>query len=451
MERRFDFDFFVLGAGSGGVRAARTAAALGARVAICEERHFGGTCVHLGCIPKKLLVYGAHVAEELEDARGYGWSFDGVRFDWPTLLRNKDAELARLDGVYRRLLDRAGVTILEGRGVFEGPHALRVGERQVTAEHVLVATGSRPSRPEIPGGELGITSDDAFGLEALPERVIVTGAGYIALEFASIFRALGVTTHVVHRGPRILRTFDADLARSLEANLRARGVHLHLGRTPHRFEARGGEVSAVFDDGDAVSADLLLHGIGRKANVENLGLEKAGVRLDARGAIAVDAHYRTSAPNVFAVGDVIHRLPLTPVALAEGMAVARTLFGASAAAVDYDLVPTAVFTMPQGAAVGLSEEEARRRGHALRIYRSEFRPLRHTLTGREERSLMKLVVDDASDRVLGCHVVAADAAEIVQGFAVALTCGATKAQLDATIGIHPSAAEELVTLREPVG
>jgi glutathione reductase (NADPH) len=445
-----DFDLFVLGAGSGGVRAARMAARYGARVAIVEERHFGGTCVHRGCIPKKLLVYGAHVAEELEDARGYGWSFDGVRFDWPTLVRNKDAELARLDGVYRRILDQAGVTILEGRGVFEGPNTIRVGERCVTAEHILIATGSRPSRPDVPGAGLGITSDDAFGLESLPSRVLITGAGYVALEFACIFRALGVETHVVHRGERILRGFDADLAKSVEANLRAKGIELHLGRQVARITAEGAETSVHLEGGDVLSGDLLLHGIGRRPNVAGLGLEAAGVRLDARGAIAVDGHYRTSAPHIFAVGDVIDRMPLTPVALAEGMAVANTLYaGEGPATVDYDLVPTAVFTMPQAATVGLTEDEARRRGHELRIFRSEFRPLVHTLSGRKERTMVKLVVDAETSRVLGCHLVAADAAEIIQGFATALVCGATKAQFDATLAVHPSVAEELVTMREP--
>jgi glutathione reductase (NADPH) len=448
--QRHDFDLFVLGAGSGGVRAARTAARYGARVAICEERRFGGTCVHLGCVPKKLLVYGARVAEELEDARGYGWSVEGARFDWPTLLRNKDVELERLDGVYRRILVQSGVTILEGRGVFEGPHELRVGERRVTAEHVLVATGSRPSRPSIPGGELGITSDDAFHLDALPSRILITGAGYIALEFACIFRALGVETHVLHRGERILRAFDADLARSLATSLESKGVALHLGQKLLEIRGRDGDLSAHLEGGEVVRGDLLLHAIGRRPNVQGLGLEAAGVRLDARGAIAVDAQYRTSAPHIFAVGDVIDKLPLTPVALAEGMAVAKTLFGEGGAAVDYARVPTAIFTMPQAATVGLTEDEARRRGHALRIFRSEFRPLEQALSGRSERTLMKLVVDAETDRVLGCHVVAKEAAEIVQGFAVALACGATKAQLDATLAIHPTVAEELVTMREPV-
>ncbi len=446
----FDFDLFVLGAGSGGVRAARVAAKLGARVAVCEDRHFGGTCVNAGCIPKKLFVYGAEVATEIEDAAGYGWTIADVRFDFAELVRRKDAEISRLGNVYRGVLEKAGVTVVEGRGRFVDRHTVAVGDLRFTAANVLIATGGRPHRAEIPGAELGITSDEVFHLPALPRRMLAIGGGYVALEFAGVFRGLGVETHVIHRGPRLLRHFDHDVGEAVADDLRQRGIHVHLERTVVELERDGEGLRARLDDGSTIETDLVLHATGRRPNVHGLGLDEVGVALGPNGAIVVDERYRTSVPNIFAVGDVIDHVALTPVALAEGMTVAEHLFGKARPPIDYDLIPTAVFSQPEIGAVGLTEEEARRRGHRVKIFRTAFRPLKLTMTGRKERAMMKLVVDADTDRVLGCHVVAAAAAEIVQGFAVALTCGATKAQLDATIGIHPTAAEELVTMREPV-
>ncbi len=453
MARPFDFDFFVLGAGSAGVRAARVAASHGARVAICEERAFGGTCVNVGCIPKKLLVYGSDVATELEDARSYGWSFGDVRFDFAALADGKDREVARLAGVYRGLLEKAGVTILEGRGRFIDAHTLAVGDHRVTAEHVLVATGGRPRRPDIPGAELGITSDDVFRMRSLPRRIVAIGGGYVALEFAGVFRGFGVETHVVHRGSRLVSHFDHDVGTAVADGMRARGVHVHLEADVVALERRGEAILVRIREGAPLETDLVLLATGRTANVEGLGLEAVGVTLDENLAIVVDDAYRTAVPNVYAVGDVTSRVALTPVALAEATFVATRLFapdGARPLPVDYDRIPTAVFSQPEVGVVGLSEEEARRRGHEVRVFRAAFRPLKLTLTPRQERAMMKLVVDAETDRVLGCHVVCEGAAEIIQGVAIAIACGATKARFDATIGVHPSAAEELVTMRAPI-
>lgn len=443
----YDFDLFVVGGGSGGVRAARMSAGFGARVGLCEDTYYGGTCVNVGCVPKKLFVYGAHYRDDFEDARAYGWQLEEPRFDWQTLRRAKDKEIERLNGVYRRLLENAGVRLFDGRGVLVDHHTVDVGGRRVTAEHILFAVGGRPILPDIPGKELAVTSDHMFYLEELPRRAVVVGGGYIALEFAGVLHGLGVETHLVHRGDRLLRGFDDEVRRFAAREIDKRGVRLHLETEVQALERAGEGIRCHLTRGE-LEVDLVLFAIGRSPRTEGIGLEENGVALDRRGGIIVDDAFRSSVPNILAVGDVIHRLQLTPVALAEGMAVARQLFGGEERPVDYAHVPTAVFSQPPIATVGYTEEQARAEYDVV-IYKSEFRPLKHTVTGRDEKTFMKLVVDRETDRVLGVHIVGADAAEMLQGFAVALKCGATKAQLDATIGIHPTAAEELVTMRTP--
>ena len=448
----FDYDLFVIGAGSGGVRAARIAGGLGARVAIAEDRFFGGTCVNVGCIPKKLLVYAAHYAEDFAGAAGFGWTVGKSDFDWPTLIANKNAEIARLNGVYGRLLKNSGVEIFQARATVAGANAVTVGDRTVTARHILVATGGKPFIPDIPGREHTSISDDAFYLDRLPKRVIIVGGGYIAVEFAGIFHGLGSQVTQVYRGPHFLRGFDDDIRNFLADEMRRKGIDLRFNSTVARIEKRGRDLCAELEDGEEIAADFILYATGRVPNSAGLGLEQAGVKLAEGGAIAVDGEFRTSVPSIFAVGDVIDRMQLTPVAIAEGMWLARKLFAKAppAAPLDYDYVPSAVFSQPAIATVGLTEAEARQRHGAVDVYVSSFRPMKHTLSGDAGKCLMKLVVDKASDRVVGLHMVGAEAGEIVQGFAVALKCGATKAQFDATIGIHPTAAEEFVTMREPV-
>lgn len=447
----FDFDLFVIGAGSGGVRASRFAAGFGARVAVAESRYLGGTCVNVGCVPKKLMVYGAHVAEELEQARGFGWSLDGAQFDWPTLIANKNREIQRLNGIYRNLLVNSGVTLLEGHARILGPHEVEVDGRRYSAEHILIAVGGWPQVPEIPGRELAITSNEVFHLAQLPRRVLVVGGGYIAVEFASIFNGFGAQITLLYRGERFLRGFDEAVRCHLEEELGKKALDLQFNSDIERIERQAdGSLCATLRDGRQLEADCVFYATGRRPMLDALGLENAGVALDARGFIAVDDEYRTSVPSILAIGDVIGRVQLTPVALAEGMAVARRLFRPEEyRPVDYALIPTAVFSLPNIATVGLSEQQAREQGHAVKVFESRFRPMKLTLGDGQERTLMKLVVDADSDRVLGCHMVGPEAGEIVQGLAVALKAGATKAVFDETIGIHPTAAEEFVTLRTP--
>lgn len=447
----YDVDLFVIGGGSGGVRAARMAAALGARVALAEERHLGGTCVNVGCVPKKLLVYAAHFAEAFEDAAGFGWSVPRHELDWSRLIGNKDREIARLNGVYRRLLDDAGVVIHDARARLVDAHTVAIAGRSLRARHILLATGSWPVVPEIPGREHAITSNEAFFLERLPQRLVVVGGGYIAVEFAGIFNGLGVQTTLCYRGPLFLRGFDGDLRGHLALEMTKRGIEL-------RFETEVREIRRIPDglqlrlqNGESLETDTVMYATGRAPNTRDLGLDAAGVVTNAKGAVEVDGQYRSSVPSVFAIGDVTDRLNLTPVATAEGMALARTLFAGVPTTVDYDNVPTCVFSQPNLAAVGLSEEAARERGLEVSVYRSSFRPMLHTLSGRDERALVKLVVDQASDRVLGAHMVGPEAGEIIQGLAVAIKAGATKTIVDQTIGIHPTLAEEFVTLREAAG
>ena len=443
----FDFDLLVVGAGSGGVRAARVAAELGARVAVVEAGRLGGTCVNVGCIPKKLLVYGSEYRRALQDATGFGYSVGPCGFDWPTLIEAKDREIARLNDVYLRLLQGAGVELIRGHARLSDANSVMVDGRQVSAAHMLIATGGIPHRMDVVGCEYAMTSDDVFQLRELPKRVVIIGAGYIALEFAGVFQGLGCHVEVAFRGAQILTGFDVDVRNHLAGELQKQGIELRRATTLSSIDRDGGVLRVTFSDGTISECDQVLMATGRLPNTRELGLHTVGVALAKNGAVIVDGKSRTSVRSVFAVGDCTGRNPLTPVAIADGSAVARTLFGASEVATDHSLIPTAVFSHPSVATVGLAEHDAKAQGLEIEVYRSEFRPLKHTLTGRDETTLMKLVVDKASKRVLGCHMVGADAAEIVQGFAVALRCGATKADFDATLGIHPTAAEEFVTMR----
>ena len=447
----FDFDLFVLGVGSGGVRAARMSAGYGARVATAEAVHMGGTCVNVGCIPKKLYVYGAHFAADFEDARAYGWDAPIPDIDWATLKRNKDGEIKRLNGIYGGLLDQAGVTHFDGRAVLVDAHTVAIGEKRVTAEKILVATGSKPFVQDIPGKEYLSTSDDAFALETLPRRVLVLGGGYIAVEFAGIFAGLGVETTLAYRGPKLLRGFDEDIRDMMDAAVQHQGIKLALNTTLNSIQrVASGALSAEFADGSKAEFDFILAATGRTPNSADLGLEALGVAMSDNGAIIVDQDFRTSVPHIYALGDVIDRFQLTPVAIKEAMVFAANAFAGGKQSMNYDLIATAVFCQPNVGVVGLTEKEAEDEGHKTLIFRSKFRPLKHTLTGRNEQSLMKLVVDAETDRVLGIHMIGAEAGEIIQGFAAAMTAGVTKTQLDQTVGIHPTAAEEFVTMREPV-
>ncbi len=447
----YDFDLFVIGAGSGGVRAARFAAGFGAKVAVAESRYLGGTCVNVGCVPKKLLVYGAHYAEDIGQAQGYGWTIDGATFDWKTLIANKNREIQRLNGIYRSILVDSGVTLLQAHAQLVDAHTVEVEGKHYSAEHILIATGGWPHVPEIPGREHAITSNEAFYLDALPRRVLVVGGGYIAVEFASIFHGCGADTKLLYRGELFLRGFDGSLRDHLKDEMIKKGVDLQFNADiVHIDKLADGSLLATLEDGRTLEADCIFYATGRRPMIDGLGLEAAGVALDARGFIAVDDEYRTSVPSILAIGDVIGRVQLTPVALAEGMAVARRLFKPEQyRKVDYSTIPTAVFSLPNMATVGLTEEQAREQGYKVTLFESRFRPMKLTMTDSLERSLMKLVVDAHTDRVLGCHMAGPDAGEIMQGLAVALKAGATKQVFDETLGIHPTAAEEFVTMRTP--
>lgn len=444
---RYDYDLITIGGGSGGVRASRISATYGGRVALVESGPLGGTCVNAGCIPKKLFSYAAQFSSDFDDAQGYGWARVEPRFDWAKLLAAKDREILRLNGVYARLLQDAGVDVIAGRARIIDAHSVEVDGRVLSGEHLLVATGGRAVKPDIPGAELGITSDQAFHLDTLPPRAVLVGGGYIAVEFASILRGLGVATTLIHRGERLLRGFDDDLGRVLAEELERQGVTLMLNESVRELARGGGALRATLGSGQVLATDLVMFATGRRPNTAGLGLEAAGVAQADNGAIVVDDYYRTSVPSIHAIGDVIDRVQLTPVAIAEAMCFARTLFKGERKTLDYRNIATAVFSHPHIATVGLTEAEARAQHAAIDVFQTRFRPLKATLSGAGERVYMKLVVDRESDRVLGAHMVGADAGEIIQGLAVALNCGATKAQFDATVGIHPTTAEEFVTLR----
>jgi glutathione reductase (NADPH) len=446
-----DFDLFIIGAGSGGVRAARMAAQRGARVAVAEDAALGGTCVNVGCIPKKLYSFASHYAESFDEAHGFGWKVGDSSFDWETLKANRRVEISRLNAVYGNLLTSAGATLLRGRARIVGANEVEVDGVRHRAERIVVATGGWPVPADVPGGERAISSNEIFDLARFPKRLVVIGAGYIACEFASIFNGLGASVTQLYRGEQILRGFDVDIRNFVAAEMIKKGVDIRLGATVRALEANDdGSTRVVLGDGSTLAADAVLCATGRVPNTAGLGLEAVGVELDINGAVVVDERYRTSVASIYAIGDVIDRVQLTPVALAEAMALVDDLFGGAERHVDYLHIPTAVFTHPNIGTIGLSESDARGRFEKIRVYRSDFKPLRHTLSLSSERTLMKLVVDDANDRVVGLHMVGADAGETIQGFAVAMKAGATKAIFDATLGIHPTAAEEFVTMREAV-
>jgi glutathione reductase (NADPH) len=446
----YDYDLFVIGAGSGGVRASRIAAGYGARVGICEDYRVGGTCVIRGCVPKKLLVYSSKYAHDFEDAAAYGWTVAPPTHSWATLRDNVGREVDRLNGVYIRLLEGSGVKIHMGRGRLMDRHTIEIGNETVTADKILIATGGRPEIPPIPGHEHAITSNEAFHLpDPLPKRITIVGGGYIAVEFAGIFHGLGCAVDIVIRRDRVLRGFDEECRSFVHDALKASGIRIRSETEIQRIEARQGKPPHTLHThrGDSFEADLVMYATGRVPNTHGIGLEKVGVQLDKAGAIAVDDWSKTTADNIWAVGDVTDRIALTPVALMEGHCFADTEFGGKPSKADHHNVPSAVFCQPEMANVGLTEEEARRTLGDVRVYGSSFTPMKYTLAGRKQRTLMKLIVDAATDRVVGCHMVGDDAAELVQGLAVAVKAGATKAQFDATVGIHPTAGEEFVTLR----
>lgn len=447
----YDFDLFVIGAGSGGVRASRMAASFGARVAVAEELYLGGTCVNVGCVPKKLFAYAAHFAEDFADARGYGWDIPEPSFTWQRLLENKNAEITRLNGIYHNLLTAAGVTLVHGRATLMDSHTVAVGEKTFTAERILLATGGWPFIPEFPGREHVISSNEVFYLEQLPKRCLVVGGGYIAIEFASIFHGLGCTTSLAYRGDQFLRGFDQSLRDHMVVTMQNKGLELRFNADVTRIDKQGdGSLQVEFKDGEQLEVDLVLYATGRRPKLDGLGLDNTQVTVDSKGFIEVDEEYQTADPAIFAIGDVTDTIQLTPVALAEGMALARRLYRPEEyRPVDYADIATAVFCIPNIATLGLTEEQARAAGHKLDIYESRFRPMRNTLAGNPEQSFMKLLVDQNDDRVLGVHMVGPDAGELIQGLAVALKAGATKAVFDATLGIHPTAAEEFVTMRTP--
>ncbi len=443
----YDFDLFTIGGGSGGVRASRVSASYGARVAIAEERYLGGTCVNVGCIPKKLLVYAAHFSENFEDAPGFGWTMGTARFDWTKLISNKNREVERLNGVYRRLLEDAGVKIIDGHARIHDCHTVMVGEEPYTARYILIATGGWPAVPEIPGAEYGISSNEAFFLPALPRSIIIIGGGYIGVEFAGIFHGLGTRVMQIHRGPLFLRGFDDDVRKALAKEMSRKGIDLRFDTVVEKIEKVEGGIRATLVGGGSVEAEQIMFATGRSPNTAGLGLEQVGVAVNGWGAIVVDDYSCTTVPTIYAVGDCTDRLMLTPVAIAEGRAVAETVFNNKPTKPNYANVPTAVFSLPNVGAVGLTEDEARERYGKIDVYKSAFRPLKQTLTGGDQQIMMKLIVEQTTDRVIGCHMVGPEAGEIIQGLSVAITCGATKAQFDATIGIHPTAAEEFVTMR----
>lgn len=447
----YDFDLFVIGVGSGGVRAARMSAQYGARVATAEEKYMGGTCVNVGCVPKKLFVYASHFSEDFRQAEGFGWDAVTPGFNWQVLLENKNKEIKRLNGIYEGLLNQAGVTHFDGRARIVDAHHISINDRVVSTGKILIATGGWPVMLDWPGIEHAITSNEAFFLEELPRRILVLGGGYIAVEFAGIFNGLGVDSHLSYRGPLFLRGFDQDVREMVRDELTKKGVVLHFNSLATRIDKQAdGSLKVSFEDGSTIETDLVMCAVGRKPAVEDLGLENVHVKCRENGAIIVDEEYRTSESNIFALGDVTDHIQLTPVAIAEAMAFASTQFNNERKIMDYDGIATAVFCQPNIGTLGLTEEQARDTHDEIEIYRSTFRPMKHTLSGSDEKNMMKIIVDKASDKIIGVHMVGSQAGEIIQGLAVAYKAGVTKAMLDATIGIHPTTAEEFVTMREPV-
>jgi len=444
----YDFDLYVIGAGSGGVRTARMCSQQGLRVGIAESQYLGGTCVNVGCVPKKLFVYASAFSEEFKTAKGFGWDVGHSNFDWKTLRENKDTEIKRLNGIYGSLLDGAGVELHEGRAAIIDPHCIEVNGKQYSCERILIATGGTPYVPEFPGSDHTITSNDAFYLDTLPERIVIVGGGYIAIEFAGIFNGLGVETHLLYRGSLFLRGFDQELREILKEEIENQGVNIHFSTEIEKITSQDNTYTVQLNDGQSIDAGLVMYATGRRPNINGLGLENTKVQQKDNGAIIVDEYFQTSEPSIYALGDVISRIELTPVAIAEGMALTKTLTTGELTALDYTNIPTAVFCQPNSASVGLTEEQAcTQHSDDLRIYRSRFRPMKETLGGGSGKIFMKMIVVDSTDLVIGCHMVGENAGEIIQGIAVAMKAGATKANFDETIGIHPTAAEEFVTMK----
>ena len=449
MTTEFDYDLFVIGAGSGGVRAARMAASKGKKVAVAEERYLGGTCVNVGCVPKKLFVYASQFPESFHASKGYGWSgAEAPTLDWAVLRDNKTTEIERLNGIYNNMINNSGADLFDGRATVTGPHQVEVNGKGYSAKVILIATGGWPYIPEFPGSDLAISSNEMFFLDELPKTAVVVGGGYIAVEFAGILNGLGVETHLVYRGPNLLKSFDREMSDKVTEGMIAKGVHMHLSTQINEIVKTDSGISVVLDDGSSLDAGLALYATGRQANTAGLGLEHTNTVLRPNGSIVVDDNFATGDPSIYALGDVIDRVQLTPVAIQEAMVLVDHLYGEGQARIDYGDIPTAVFCQPELGTVGLGEEQARAEYADIDVYVSDFKPMLQTLGGGSDRITMKLVVDSASDRVVGCHMVGEHAAEIIQGMGIALKAGATKAHFDATVGIHPSAAEEFVTMRE---
>ncbi len=445
---KYDYDLFVIGAGSGGVRAARMAAGFGAKVAVAEDRYMGGTCVNVGCVPKKLYVYASEFSRSFSDARNFGWDSSKPAFNWATLRDNKRREISRLNGIYSRLLEGVKAEVIDGRARIVDAHTVAVGERAFSVGKILIATGGWPHIPRFPGSELAVSSNEIFDLEHFPQRLVIVGGGYIAVEFAGIFNGLGSQVTQLYRGPLFLRGFDADIRAHAAREIARTGVDLRFEVNVESIARGANGLVLALTDGSSIEADTVLYATGRKANIDGLGLENVKVEVNEFGNVVADWEYRTAEPSIFALGDVTGGMELTPVALAEGMSFARRQFGGLENIVDYDFIPTAVFCQPNIGTVGLTEEQARARFGHIRLFKSTFKPMKHTISGRDEQTFMKLVVDKATDRVVGAHMVGPDAGEIMQGFAIAMRAGASKALFDTTIGIHPTAAEEFVTMRE---
>jgi len=445
----YDYDLFVIGAGSGGIRAARISASLGARVAIAEERYLGGTCVNVGCVPKKLFVYASHFSEDFENSKNFGWSLDRPAFDWKKLIENKNTEINRLNDVYKNLFDNTGVELFDGRATIVDAHTIQIKDKTITAERILVATGGWPNIPDIPGKKYVISSNEVFFLESLPEKIIIVGGGYIAVEFAGIFNGLGVDTTLLYRGPLFLRGFDQDLREILAEEMEKKGIKLHFNTNVTSIEKKEDNLEVRITGNEIRDTDVVMYATGRNPNSSSIGLEIIGVELNTKGAIKVNDHYQTNIPSIYALGDVTDRVNLTPVALAEGMALARSLYGHETKIIDYSDIPTCVFSQPNIGTVGLTEEQAREKHDAIEIYKSSFTPMKLSLSDSNEKTFMKLIIEKASDRVIGVHMLGHDAGEIIQGIGIAMKAGATKQDFDATIGIHPTSAEEFVTMREP--
>lgn len=448
MTHNFDYDYFVIGGGSGGVRSARIAAGHGAKVGIAEGKHWGGTCVNVGCVPKKLFTYAADYGSAFDDARGYGWSADNISFDWTKLIQNKNQEIERLNSIYRKLLENAGGTIYEDYAAFKDENTLQIGSQKITADKILIAVGGHPRIPVYEGAEYTLNSDDMFYLEKLPKHIVIEGGGYIAVEFAHIMHGLGCEVTISYRKAPLIRDFDADIAKFLTQEMEKQNIHLELQTHIQKIEKNGDDLKVHLDNDKIINCNMVLSAIGRVPNTKNLGLGNLNIKKEDDDRITINDNYQTSIPHIYAVGDISSKIQLTPVAIAEGHILADRLFKkGNRRKTNFDIIPTAIFSNPPIGTVGLSELQAKDQGYDVVTYQSSFKPMRHTLSGRDEKTLIKLIVDNRTDKVLGAHMCGADSPEIMQGIGIALQCGATKADFDRTIGIHPTSAEEFVTMR----